>query len=270
MKSSGLKVLVLMVLFVFKGVSAETIVNFMDMQFVKIPAGDFMMGLKNRELALLEIKKPEKDQLMDEMPAHRVVITKPFYMGKTEITQQQWYRVMENKPGEESLWLRKEWQKLPVSSVSWFMAARFVEELNKIDKSYKYRLPTEAEWEYVARSGSNDLRPVGNDELKGYAWYIESSNDRVQPVATRKANAYGVYDMLGSMWEWVGDWYDESIYSQLNRQDPQGPVEGRSKVRRGGSYHCPLYMVRPGYRSANTPQTSYAVTGFRVIAEYKK
>lgn len=253
-----------------KAMAAELISNFIDMNFVKIPASEFIMGLKDRDAALMEMLNPEKNALIDELPAHKAAITNAFYIGQTEITQQQWHHVMENKPGDAALWQRKDWKTLPVSSVSWFMASRFVEELNKMDKAYQYRLPTETEWEYVARAGSDKLRPIDEENISDYVWYIDSSNDKVHAVATRKANAYGVYDMLGNLWEWVGDWYDKDIYKQANRRDSHGPEQGWSRVRRGGSYHCPIHMIRPGYRSANKPETRYEVTGFRVVAEYKK
>ena len=124
-------------------------------------------------------------------------------------------------------------------------------------------------WGCVARSGSNGFRPVDMESLNDHAWYIKNSNDEVQPVATRKANSFGVYDMLGNVWEWVGDWYDKDVYTQANRKDSSGPKDGWSRVRRGGSYHCPVHMIRPGYRSANKPDTRYEVVGFRVVAELK-
>jgi formylglycine-generating enzyme required for sulfatase activity len=215
----------------------------------------------------MEIPEPEKNALADETPAHTVVISKAFYLAQTEVTQQQWHKVMENKPGPEQLWQRDDWQRLPVVSVNWTMAQRFVEELSKMDDTYRYRLPTEAEWEYAAKGGVNALRPVETDELEDYAWFINNSTDIPQPVASLKPNRFGVYDMMGNAWEWVADWYAADTYTKDQRSDPMGPAEGRSKVRRGGSYHCPLHLTRPGYRSANPPATRYEVIGFRIIAE---
>lgn len=247
----------------------DEIENFLGMRFVKIPAGEFIMGTDDIVVALMEVPEPGENELQDETPAHTVVISKPFYLGQTEVTQQQWLRVMENKPGPEVVWKRNDWKQLPVGSINWYMAARFVEELNKMDQQYRYRLPTEAEWEYVAKDGKNDLRPVAIEDLEDHAWFIYNSGDKPQPVATRKANSFGVYDMIGNVWEWVGDWYAPNTYTEQSRKDPTGPVSGRSKVRRGGSFHCPLHMTRPGYRSANTPDTGYEVIGFRLVAEKK-
>jgi len=247
--------------------AGDIIENFLGMRFVNIPAGEFVMGTDDLTSAIMEIPEPEKNALTDESPAHTVVISKAFYLAQTEVTQQQWLKVMENKPGPEQVWQREDWEFLPVVSVSWGMAQRFVEEINKMDDKYRYRLPTEAEWEYVAKAGVNALRPVDLEELEDYAWFINNSKDVPQPVATRKPNRFGVYDMMGNVWEWVDDWYAADTYTKEKRTDPTGPAEGRSKVRRGGSYHCPLHLTRPGYRSANPPGTSYEVLGFRIIVE---
>lgn len=247
--------------------AGNTLENFLGMHFVEIPAGEFIMGTEDITDAVMEIPEPEKNALSDETPAHSVVISKAFYLAQTEVTQQQWFTVMENKPGPKQLWQHDDWQKLPVVSINWYMAQRFTEELSKMDDKYHYRLPTEAEWEYAAKDGINALRPVEIEKLEDYAWFINNSTDIPQPVASRKPNNFGVYDMMGNAWEWVADWYAADTYTKDPRTDPTGPVEGRSKVRRGGSYHCPLHLTRPGYRSANPPGTQYEVIGFRVIAE---
>jgi len=244
----------------------DSIENFLGMRFVSIPAGEFVMGTDDVTAAAMEIPEPEPDALAEETPAHPVVISRAFYLAETEVTQEQWFTVMENKPGPAAVWSREDWKSLPVASVSWVMAQRFVEEINKMDDRYHYRLPTEAEWEYVAKDGVNALRPVALDDLEDHAWFIDNSADIPHAVATRKPNRFGVYDMLGNVWEWVDDWYAPDTYTQDRRVDPAGPANGRSKVRRGGSYHCPLHLTRPGYRSANLPGTRYEVVGLRIIA----
>ena len=247
--------------------SGDVIENFLGMRFVSIPAGEFLMGTEDLAEAVMEIPEPKPEALVDETPAHRVLISRSFYLAETEVTQAQWLEVMENRPGPETGWQREDWRALPVVSVSWNMAQRFVEEISAMDQYYRYRLPTEAEWEYVARSGTNALRPVAMEQLEDHAWFINNSGDIPHAVATRKPNRFGVYDMLGNAWEWVNDWYAADTYTAEQRVDPQGPPSGRSKVRRGGSFHCPLHLLRPGYRSANSPSTRYEVVGFRVIAE---
>ena len=247
----------------------DTLENQWDMEFVKIPAGNFKMGLDDFTSALMEVPEPKENELKDELPRHTVKISNDFYIGKTEVTQQQWLSIMENKPGPDKFWKQAGWKTLPVLSINWFMAKRFIEEINKLDKQYHYRLPTEAEWEYVARAGSEDFRPVPIEDLEDYAWFINNSGDAQHSVATRKANAYGVYDMLGNVWEWVDDWYAPDIYEKHLTNNAKGPDYGMSKVRRGGSYHCPIHLTRPGYRAANKPGIAYEVTGFRLIAEKK-
>ena len=257
-------------LFTNHSYALNTIDNFLGMRFVEIPAGEFIMGTVDINEAIMEVPEPKPNELKDETPAHKVTITKAFFLAQTEVTQQQWFKVMENKPGPETHWQRKDWQQLPVVSVSWTMANRFVEEINKMDKYYRYRLTSEAEWEYVAKAGVNNLRPVDTEKLEDHAWFINNSGDTPHPVGTKKANVFGVHDMLGNAWEWVNDWYAPDTYSQPNRIDPTGPEKGRSKVRRGGSYHCPLHLTRPGYRSANVPNTRYDVLGFRLVLEKRQ
>ena len=245
----------------------ELVTNRIGMAFVRIPAGSFRMGISDRQAAIREMDAPNPEAFRDEQPIHEVRISHPFRLGQTEVTQSQWLQVMENRPGPKAHWERADWRDLPVVSVSWNMARRFAEELGKLDPEHDYRLPTEAEWEYAARAGASGLRPMPGDELPEHAWFIVNSGDQPHPVATRRANAFGVYDLLGNAWEWVADWYAPDSYGDGGmRLDPTGPADGRSRVRRGGSYHCPLFQTRPGYRSANSPDTRYSVIGFRVIA----
>jgi len=249
--------------------AADSLVNQWGMKFVQIPPGEFKMGLLDRDAALMELPEVKPSSLQDELPRHPVKITQAFYMGVTEITQQQWLSIMENRPGPEAQWQRDDWKQLPVVSVNWFMVERFLQEINQLDSRFRYRLPSEAEWEYVAWGGSsqNELRPMPLEQLVENAWYIENSSDKPQPVATRNANAYGVHDMLGNVWEWVADWYAADTYQKSPRINPSGPSDGASKVRRGGSYHCPVHLLRPGYRSANRPGVRFDVLGFRLVAE---
>lgn len=246
----------------------EVVSNFLEMRFVRIPAGSFQMGTAedDRQAAIMEMPEPDDNAFRDEQPLHEVTFNKPLLLGQTEVTQGQWLRVMENRPGPVAHWQRKDWKALPVAGVSWDMARRFAEELGKLDPDYDYRLPSEAEWEYAARGGKSGLRPMADDELSEYAWFIANSGDEPHPVASRKANAFGIYDMLGNVWEWVADRYAADTYGGgSKRLNPTGPTDGRSRVRRGGSYHCPLYQTRPSFREANTPDTHYSVIGFRVV-----
>ena len=241
------------------------------MEFVFLPPGEFRMGtsLDDAETITWEMENPDAGKFLDEAPVHTVTISRGFWLARTEVTQAQRCQVMGDKPGPASHWQRADWRSLPVVSISWNMAKQFIGRLNQLDTQYNYRLPSEAEWEYAARAGSTAIRPVSAEQLTEYAWFIDNSGDVPQPVASLKPNAFGLYDMLGNAWEWVNDRYHPDTYTRRRRIDPQGPVEGTARVRRGGSYHCPLYQTRPAYRSANTPDTAYSVISFRLVAEEK-
>ncbi len=246
----------------------DMIKNALGMKFVYIPAGSFRMGTPDTTVVVQEMDEPDAGAFEDESPAHSVTLSRSFLLGQTEVTQKQWLTVMENRPGPVENWQGKDWERLPVVSVSWNMARRFAEELSSLDPDYRYRLPTEAEWEYAARAGGEGVRPMPIEELTDSAWFIANSGDSPHPVATRRPNAWGLHDMLGNVWEWVADWYAPNTYADgAQRTDPVGPAAGPSRVRRGGSYHCPLYQTRPGYREANAPETAYSVIGFRLVAE---
>lgn len=240
--------------------------NPLGMSFIEIPAGRFTMGTDNLNAAVAENPDDGIDAVRDEAPAHRVELTHPFFLGATEVTQKHWLDIMGTKPGPEAHWLMPDWQNLPVVSVSWDEIADFIRRLEVRDPRARYRLPTEAEWEYAARAGTQGLRPMHRAMLAEHAWYIANSGDVPQPVATRKPNPWGLYDMLGNVWEWTQDRYAPDAYAHAAATNPTGPIAGEKRVRRGGSYHCPLHMVRPGYRAADTQDTAYAVTGFRLVA----
>jgi len=239
----------------------------LTLKFVTIPAGEFVMGTPNLDVAIADLPDPKAAMIKDETPAHTVVFEKSFRLSQTEVTQRVWLDVMATKPGPAHLWKSDNWEQLPVVSVSWPDANAFIDKLNKQSTAVQYRLPTEAEWEYAARAGSTALRPFSRLEMDEFAWYINSSNDELQAVAQLQANAWQLYDMYGNAWEWVADWYSPTAYADSEKINPQGPRQGTKKVRRGGSYHCPPHLIRPGYRAADTPDKAYSVLGFRLVAE---
>ncbi|HHJ34438.1 MAG TPA: formylglycine-generating enzyme family protein [Gammaproteobacteria bacterium] len=239
----------------------------LKLRFVTIPAGEFVMGTVDLDEAIADLPDPKAAMIDDETPAHTVVFEKPFLLSQTEVTQQDWFNIMGTRPGPEALWKAENWAQLPVVSVSWSATREFIDTLNRRSPGQHYRLPTEAEWEYAARAGSKGLRPFSRIDMNDYAWYINSSNDEVQAVAQLKPNAWGLYDMYGNVWEWVSDWYSPAAYTQSEKISPQGPGQGDKKVRRGGSYHCPPHLIRPGYRAADLPSKAYSVLGFRLVAE---
>jgi formylglycine-generating enzyme required for sulfatase activity len=246
--------------------AADTIHNALGMEFVRIPAGEFLMGSADLEEIIIEQPDGDAAMIRDETPAHSVIIGTPFYLGTTEVTQAQWLAVMDSRPGPAEHWERRDWKQLPVVSVTWDDTQAFIKALNSHNETLRYRLPTEAEWEYAARAGTTGIRPFPEGDLVRHAWYINNSTDRIQPVATRAANPRGLHDMFGNVWEWVSDWYAPDTYATAARTDPAGPERGTKKIRRGGSFHCQAHLVRPAYRSADTPDTRYSVIGFRLVA----
>jgi len=241
----------------------------LDLEFITVPAGQFVMGTTNLNEAIADLPDPKAAMIKDETPAHTVVFEKPFLLSATEVTQKIWLSVMNSRPGPDSGWQAKNWQQLPVVSISWNAANEFIDRLNQQSTHFRYRLPTEAEWEYAARAGTTGLRPFSKIDMDDYAWYINSSNDEVQPVAQLKPNAWGLYDMHGNVWEWVADWYSPTTYSESVKTNPQGPEQGNKKIRRGGSYHCPPHLIRPAYRAADSLDKAYSVLGFRLVADKK-
>jgi len=246
---------------------AESWRNSLDMRFVRIPAGSFVMGNPQVDETAFELPDGDVQSIQDETPAHPVRISRDFWLGATEVTQGQWLKLMGTRPGPAALWRRKDWQRLPVVSISWNDAQRFIRKLNAQEKTKAYRLPSEAEWEYAARAGSTNARPFPKEKLDDYAWYLQNSQDEPQAVASKPANAWGLHDTLGNAWEWVADRYSENYYARAPATDPQGPGSGTQRVRRGGSYHCEPYLMRVNYRAADTPDTRYSVLGFRVLRE---
>lgn len=238
-----------------------------DIEFVSIPAGSFIMGTHDLEDALIEIPPDSPIPISDEQPAHKVFLSK-FEIGKYEITQYQWLSIMGTKPGPDSNWQHPKWKSLPVVSISWNLTQQFIQKLNTGSKQYRFRLPTEAEFEYVLRDGSPNLRPFDIENMDNYAWTITNSADVTHPVGQLKPNSFGVYDTFGNAWEWVSDWYQEDAYAKHSKTNPQTKSNlSNKKVRRGGSYHCPSHIVRSSYRAADKPTQRYSVLGFRLVRE---
>jgi len=232
--------------------------NSIGMEFVLIPAGSFLMG------GDINHERPDSD----ETPQHRVTISKPFYMGKYEVTQAQWVAIMEDNPSESKN------PTDPVTQVSWNEVQKFIERLNAKEGGKRYRLPTEAEWEYAARAGSTSKYFFGNDEgqLGQYAWYSKNSGEKVHPVGQLKPNAWGLYDVLGNVWEWVQDWYDENYYARSPDTDPQGPdidpqgpSTGMKRVVRGGSMGFDVRICRSANRASDAPDNGFSDLGFRLV-----
>ncbi len=185
-----------------------------------------------------------------------------FYMGKYEVTQRQWTEVMGNNPS-----YFKPCFECPVESVSWNDAQEFLDKLGRKDGK-KYRLPTEAEWEYAARSNGKKERFPGTDndnELVDYAWYTGNADKKTHPVGQKKPNGLGLYDMSGNVWEWVQDWYEENYYGTSPKDNPKGPESGEYRVLRGAAWSCGPLSARTSSRSYGTPDDWDSLRGFRVV-----
>jgi len=218
------------------------------MKLALIPAGKFMMGSPDSE-------KGRRDT---EGPQHEVTISKPFYMGVTEVTQVQYEAVMGTNPSGFK------GATNPVDTVSWNEAAEFCKKLSEKTRQ-TVRLPTEAEWEYACRAGSKTTFCFGDAEerLGDYAWYSANSGNMMHPVGQKKPNAWGFFDMHGNVWEWCADWYGR--YPEGAVTDPQGPASGTSRVLRGGGWSNTPNICRAAGRDDGPPGTRGNDCGFRVV-----
>jgi len=227
----------------------------LNTKFVKIEQGKFIMGCVDMD----------RDGKPVEYPQHDIFINNLEIM-QTLVTQQLWCELIDKNP---SLNLGID---NPVDSVSYHDVERYLYLLNSDSKYYKYRLPTEAEWEYACRAGSSDTRFWWGNHyraLKDFAWYDENSDNQSHPVAQKTQNPWQLYDMLGNVWEWCADWYDPDYYSISNRENPTGPTSGTQKVLRGGSYFSKEQFCRPSSRRAKDPGTKHHLFGFRLVRELK-
>ena len=187
---------------------------------------------------------------------HQVTISEDFLIGETEVTQELWCAVMRENPSSVI------GDKLPVNNVSWNECVRFISKLNEMTGE-NYRLPTEAEWEYVAKSGQKDCAYSGNELPDNVAWYIENSGNKVQETKQKSPNGMGVYDMSGNVWEWCSDFYEEyNINASFN---PKGPKQGSRRVRRGGSYLDNAKCCLVTFRSRNSADVKKPNQGFRLV-----
>jgi len=215
------------------------------LEMVLIPAGKFKMGSHGLE----------KNRIDDEMQ-HEVTITNPYYLGKSEVTQEQWEAVMGNNPSK-----KMNGAKFPVTDVSWEDCKAFIEKMNA-NKKGDYRLPTESEWEYACRAGAKTAFSVGDKITPKDANYADSNTNRSVAVESYKPNAFGLYDMHGNVWEWCSDWYGS--FPNGESIDPNGPAEGKFRVLRGGSFLHFESNARSSFRNYNSPNYSFVNVGFRL------
>jgi sulfatase modifying factor 1 len=236
------------------------ITNTIGMKLKGIPAGTFTMGSP----------ESEADREVNETQ-HKVTISKAFYMQTTEVTQGQWQALMATEPWKGKSFVN-EGDNYPAVYVSWDDAVAYCEKLSE-KESVTYRLPTEAEWEYACRAGTETRWSFGNDEkaLGDYAWYRENADDidekYAHQVELKKPNAFELYDMHGNVWEWCHDYFEEDYYKQSPEKDPTGPTSGSSRVFRGGSWRHDSRYTRSADRLWYDAVNRNYNNGFRLVRE---
>lgn len=238
-------------------------------QMVLVPGGWFHMG-------------SDREDQTDETP-HRVYVS-PFYIDRHEVTQREYTRLMGENP---SLWKGED---APVEQIRWAKAAAYCNARSRREglqpaydeKTWQcdfradgYRLPTEAEWEYAARAGTHTAYCFGDNPagLKAYAWFKENCTRKPRPVAQKKPNPWGLYDVHGNVWEWCNDFYREDYYRQSPAKDPRGPETGENKVLRGGCWNSRPDQCRSSYRNYENPgyhdvcfgKDTHGFVGFRCV-----
>ena len=229
--------------FTVKGVSFK---------MVKVAGGTFNMGATAEQ---------GKDAYDSERPVHQVTLSN-YYIGQTEVTQALWTAVMGRNPSEFK------GDNLPVEQVSWYDCQTFIEKLNSLLSNEldgkRFALPTEAQWEFAARGGneSHGYKYAGSNNIDDVAWFEYNSGKQTHPVAQKRPNELGLYDMSGNVWEWCQDWYDK--YSSYAQTNPQGPTSGTNRVHRGVSWYSDAEYCRVSIRSSGAPDFRYYFLGLRL------
>ena len=222
--------------------------NGINIEMVRVEAGTFTMG------ATPEMENP----FYGEIPAHQVTLTNDYYIGKFEVTQALWQAVMENNPSYFK------GDNLPVDRVSWKDCQKFISKLNRITGK-KFRLPTEAEWEFAARGGnkSRGYQYSGSNNITDVAWYEDNSGSKTHTVGSKQANELGIYDMSGNVWEWCQDRFGK--YSSSSQVNPTGANSGSKRVSRGGCWCYFARFCRSSYRGNSTPDSRHSDLGLRLV-----
>ena len=219
----------------------------LKIEMIAVQGGTFTMGCASEQ---------GSDCRDNEQPAHQVTVS-DFYIGKYEVTQAQWKAVMGSNPS------KFKGDNFPVEQVSWNDVQAFINRLNE-QTGKQYRLPTEAEWEFAARGGSNsrNYKYSGGHTIGAIAWYTDNSGIATHAVGTKSPNELGIYDMSGNVYEWCGDWYGD--YSSAAQRDPEGPSSGSYRVIRGGSWGRDARSCRVSHRGSDYPGYRGNIVGFRV------
>lgn len=245
----------------------KTTTNSIGMELVLAPAGSFTMGRFEPKCAAVgtgdNVTEAQHQECMKQAKAatrlgFKAVIAKPFYIGKYEVTQEQWHKVMGSNPSYHSQKVvGAATDKYPVDSISWADAQAFVKKLNAMEKTKAYRLPTEVEWEYAAKAGTEDDLQGG--KTADIAWFMSNAGYVTHPVGLKRANAWGLYDMLGNVWEWVQDYDDHDVVPK----GPKGPAKGTEHVLKGGGYQAHTKNIRVSVHAGGPG--SVVCTGLRIV-----
>ena len=232
----------------FDGNNKTFTVKGVTFTMVAVEGGTFMMGATSEQ---------GSEAYDDEKPVHQVTLSS-YYIGQTEVTQALWEAVMGKNPVKYDFGDNR-----PVTNVSWDDCQDFVIKLNQLTGK-RFRLPTEAEWEYACRGGkkSRGYKYSGSNTIDDVAWYTSNSSGETHPVATKSPNELGIYDMSGNVWEWCQDW--KGSYSNAAQTNPTGASSGSYRVNRGGSWRSSAKYCRSSYRSYGTPGYRGSHLGLRL------
>ena len=239
------------------------LLNGVEIDMVWIGLGTFQMGA-------IGVSHYQSGGWDGEGPVHEVEISRGFYLGKYEVTQEQWEAVMETTPWS-GLSNVQEDPSHPAVYISWNDVQEFIGRLNAAAGEALYRLPTEAEWEYACRAGTQTDWSFGDDEnqLPRYAWYGDNACHMgecyARAVGTKRPNPWGLYDMYGNVWEWIRDWYSYDYYKGAPRVDPLGPSSGYFRVIRSGSFTIGGTWMNSWRRSQSLPVNRYHDIGVRLL-----
>ena len=230
---------------------------------IRIPPGRFLMGTNEAIHADDSWKPcascpPRNDA---ERPAHQVTITHEFWMGEFDVTQGQWQAVMGTNPSHS----KESGPDAPVERVSWNDVQQFLGKVNASQQEWMVRLPTEAEWEYAARAGTTTETYGPLDDI---AWYRGNGGGKTHRAGEKRPNAFGLYDMLGNVWQWCSDWFGP--YPSATAVDPTGPESGDKRIDRGGCYYCDAIHERASRRNRDTVEHASPSIGFRIVAVPKR
>ncbi|MDR2870871.1 MAG: formylglycine-generating enzyme family protein [Deferribacteraceae bacterium] len=247
------------VLFLF-ACAGKSGVNEVPMGMVYVEGGTFTMGDNNGEYD-------------DEAPEHQVTVSS-FYMSIYEVTQAEWTAIMGNNPSYF------EGDNLPVDQVSWYAALEYCNRRSIAEgltpvydvegetadwSANGYRLPTEAEWEYIAKGGNKNANYTysGSDDIDAIGWYDDGDSEGTHPVGMKAPNDLGLYDVSGNVWEWVWDW--DADYTAEDQTNPKGPDSGEYRMLRGGSWYADPVALRPEHRGYEDPDNADETMGLRVM-----